>query len=128
MTIDIAILLAAIAAVESNTNDAAIGAKGERGRYQITRAVWERWMPQPEFPLGFGSWWEVGAHNPSLARWVADREIRYHIITELEKAGRVATAFAVAACWNVGVTGYIKHNQGAEYAWKVGDEYARRMK
>ena len=127
MTIDLAILLAAIAVVESNTNDAAIGAAGERGRYQITRDVWNRWMPDVLNPLSFGHGWEVGAHNPALARWVADREIRYHIIAELEKAGRVVTVFPIASCWNVGVTGYLKHDRGSEYAVKVAAEYARRM-
>ena len=128
MTIDIAILLASIAVVESNSDDAAIGAKGERGRYQITRDVWNRWMPDCLNPGSYGHGWDVGAHNPALARWVADREIRYHIITELEKSWRQVTAYAIAACWNAGVTGYIDHDRGSEYAWKVVDEYARRAK
>ena len=128
MTIDLAILLAAIATVESNTNDAAIGAAGERGRYQITREVWERWMPQPEYPPAFGSWWEVGSHDPGLSRWVATKHIEHHIIPELEKAGRAVTVYAIAACWNAGVTGYLTHDRGSEYAGKVCDEYARRCK
>ena len=128
MTIDTLILLAAIAAVESNTNDAAIGADGERGRYQITREVWWLWMPDCLNPGSFGHGFDTGAHNPALARWVAERHVKYHIIAELEKAGRVVTVFPVASCWNAGVTGYIEHDRGSEYAWKVCDEYARRMK
>jgi len=40
-------LLLAIAVVESGCNDAAIGRKGERGRHQLTRAVWHRYTKKP---------------------------------------------------------------------------------
>ena len=124
MTIDIAILLASIAVVESNTNDAAIGKAGERGRYQITREVWEKWLTPSRFhytDLAF----EIGAHSPSMSRHVASQHIKFTIIPELEKAGREVTVFAIASCWNAGVEGYLKHDRGSKYAWKVVQEYAR---
>ena len=125
MTIDIAILLAAIAAVESNTNDAAIGAAGERGRYQLTRAVWEQWLPSSAWHYNdYG--WEIGAHSPAMSYWVAKKHIEHHIIPELEKAGRAVTVYAIASCWNAGVTGYLTHDRGSVYAGKVLDEYGRR--
>ena len=131
MNIELAALLAAIAAVESNTNDAAIGAAGERGRYQLTRVVWEKWMPPPTDAPDFSrlaAWFEVGPHTHELSRWVAERHIKYCIIPELEKAGRQVTVFAVASCWNAGVEGYLKHDRGSEYAWSVLTQYARREK
>ena len=131
MTIDLALLLAAIAVVESNSEDAAIGAAGERGRYQITPAVWNEWMPFPPwsaYHCAFASAPHDGAHDPALSRWVAERHIKYTIIPELEKAGRQVTVFAIASCWNAGVTGYLKHDRGSRYAWKVVEEYARSEK
>jgi hypothetical protein len=126
MTIELATLLAAIAVVESNTNDAAIGKAGERGRYQITREVWEKWMPKSQARRLYGAGFDRGPHDPALSRWVAERHIKYGIIPELEKAGRQVTVFAVASCWNAGVEGYIKHDRGSKYAWKVVEEYARK--
>jgi hypothetical protein len=127
MTIELATLLAAIAVVESNTDDAAIGKAGERGRYQLTKEVWEQWMPDGNI-IGFGTWFEVGAHEPAVSRWVATQHIRFGIIPELEKAGREAMPFAIASCWNAGITGYLKHDRGSKYAWRVVKEYERRTK
>ena len=127
MTIELATLLAAIAVVESNSDDAAIGAAGERGRYQLTKEVWEQWMPDGNI-IGFGTWFEVGAHEPAVSRWVATQHIRFGIIPELEKAGRQVTPFAIASCWNAGIEGYLKHDRGSKYAWRVVKEYERREK
>jgi len=127
MTIDIAILLASIAVVESNTDDAAIGKAGERGRYQLTRAVWEQVLPPSRFHESDEEF-EFGAHSPALSRYVAAKHIELTIIPELEKAGREVTPFAVASCWNAGITGYLKHDRGSKYAWRVVKEYERRTK
>ena len=127
MTIDLAILLASIAVVESNSDDEAIGLAGERGRYQITREVWDKWMPRKSLYL-YKSLFEVGAHDHGMARWVAERHIRFSIIPELEKAGREVTVFAIASCWNAGIVGHLEHDRGSAYGWKVVDEYARRAK
>ena len=127
MTIDIAILLASIAVVESNSDDAAIGKAGERGRYQLTREVWEQVLPPSRFHESDEEF-EFGAHSLALSRYVAAKHIELTIIPELEKAGRKVTVFAVASCWNAGVTGYLKHNRGLVYGWKVVQEYKRREK
>jgi hypothetical protein len=127
MTIDIAILLASIAVVESNSDDAAIGKAGERGRYQLTKAVWEQVLPPSRFHESDEEF-EFGAHSLALSRYVAAKHIELTIIPALEKAGREVTVFAIASCWNAGVTGYIKHGRGSGYARKVVEEYAKREK
>ena len=89
--INIPILMAAIAIVESNTNDNAVGAAGERSRYQITPRVWNAYAVRGERP-----------ECPSHASRVGVAFINAEIIPALRRQNIPITAKTVAACWNFG--------------------------
>lgn len=111
--INIPILLVAIAAIESNHNDAAVGKDGERGRYQISMAVWNECTVQP-FLL---------AHDWMVAHWVAQRHIMCNIIPQLHARNIHITIEAIAGCWNAGVRGYCELERGRDYAKRVAAYY-----
>lgn len=84
--------LRAIAEVETGNNPRKVGRLGERGQYQFRQATWRQHTSQP-----FRS-----AHNPSVAHTVASQHYDW-IIQQIERSGKRATPYMVAAAWNSGV-------------------------
>jgi hypothetical protein len=114
MTFNLVIFLAALAHVESNTDDHAVGANGERGRYQITETVWHQWETMPHYKAQEEFW----------SFKVARRHIAW-----LHCNGVKATAYDTAVAWNCGLSAY-KGNVPAssrKFARRVAVEYRRRI-
>lgn len=107
------ILLAAIAIVESNNNDNAVGKAGERSRYQIMEYTWYKHSTMQ---------FETFACHDPIAKLVAENELR-DIVMSLHRARVDIDILSISACWNAGVTGYLKHHRGGEYARKVKLQY-----
>lgn len=102
-SIDIPALLTAIAAVESNQNDKAIGRRGERGRYQIRQSTWASY--------GRGRF-EIEAHNQPAAADCAVRYLRSLARLLLDHKHSVNVT-ELATLWNTG-TLLNGHNDYAE--------------
>jgi soluble lytic murein transglycosylase-like protein len=100
-TATLSIFLRAVALVESGDNPHAVGAMGERGRFQMMSAVVQ----------------SVGGHGErEAARW--ERQIE----RELLAAGIDPLPFNVALAWNAGMT-RVRAGRVPESAY----EYARRV-
>jgi hypothetical protein len=84
--------LRAIAEVETGNNPRKVGRLGERGQYQFRQGTWRQHSRQPF----------RDAHNPSVAHDVASRHYDW-ILQQLERSGKRATPFMVAAAWNSGI-------------------------
>jgi hypothetical protein len=102
--------LQAVVLVETAGNDNAIGAAGERSRYQIAPITWRQ--HEPNLPHS----WCKG----TLADAVALRHLRW-IRRNLPAKDRDDVA-VVAACWNLGLTGYRLHGVNA-YGRRVAAVY-----
>lgn len=92
------------------------GASGERGPWQITRAVWSLHMPGISF---------AKARQEGPARLCALKHIAW-LTRQLEARNVPATAFNLAACWNAGLTGYTTGRapvRAYEYAGRVENLY-----
>jgi len=103
--------LRAIAEVETGNNPRKVGRLGERGQYQFRLATWRQHTSRP-----FRE-----AHSPSVAYTVAARHYDW-ILQSLERNGKRATPFMIAAAWNSGVT---RVNSGRIPA--VSRDYAQRV-
>ncbi len=98
MTISLTVLLAAIAAVETGSSkapDLAVGAAGERSRYQISAAVWRAHAAEPgvdgaDFVSAAGD--RVKAEIVATARLIA-------ITKALEAAHITVTVESLAGAW-----------------------------
>jgi hypothetical protein len=112
MSINITCLLAAIAIIETGGDDHAIGPCGERGRYQITEAVWREETGQT------AAHWRRYASRPEWSRYVAARRLR-RIITVL---GAEATPYRIACRWNAGVRSRYG-SRTRDYAGRVAAVY-----
>ncbi|MFA7266035.1 MAG: lytic transglycosylase domain-containing protein [Candidatus Nanopelagicales bacterium] len=97
----LSVFLRAVALVESADNAHAVGAAGERGRFQITPAV-------AAVCGGYG--------DPSAVRW--ERQLE----RELLAAGIDPLPFNVALAWNAG-PGAVKRGTVPESSY----DYARRV-
>ncbi len=120
--INYTILLAALAVVESDSTDTAIGKAGERSRYQITASVWYEHTMEP-----FSS-----ARIRGIAERVALDHIQHCIEPALKRAGREVTIHAIAGCWNMGISGYLNTKPTPQkrrtYIKHVVDNYNRLLK
>ena len=85
--------LRAVAEVETGNNPRKIGRLGERGQYQFRLKTWRQHTRRP-----FGE-----AHHPTIAHQVASRHYDW-ILQTLERNGRRATPYMIAAAWNSGVS------------------------
>lgn len=88
------------------------GARGERGPWQITRAVWALHMPGKPF---------AQARQAAPARACALKHVRW-IAAQLEARGVDASAFNLALAWNAGLEG-ATHGRAPERAY----DYARAV-
>jgi hypothetical protein len=84
--------LRAIAEVETGNNPRKVGRLGERGQYQFRQATWGQHTKHPF----------RDAHNPAVAHAVASRHYDW-ILQQLERSGKRATPYMVAAAWNSGI-------------------------
>lgn len=85
--------LRAIAEVETGNNPRKVGRLGERGQYQFRQMTWRQHTKQPF----------RDAHNPAVAHAVAARHYDW-ILQQIERSGKRATPYMVAAAWNSGVS------------------------
>lgn len=109
--IDLGRLLDAIAQVESGGNDQAVGAHGERGRYQIREETWR--AIAPNYPFIF-------AHDPAISRKVAMRHLEW--LAQRVACREPACANIIAIAWNAGV-----HAATDGYATPEQKDYAQRV-
>lgn len=86
MPANLLLLAAAIAAVETGLSPQEIGAAGERGPHQFTRATWEETVPGVDFVL---------ALDPDISERVAALRLQY-----LQEHRGTTTVFALAQQWN----------------------------
>lgn len=100
MKIDLHRLAHAIAKQESGCSDMAVGANGERGRYQFQEQLWRSITP-----VFFGA-----AHDPVTATRVAIRHLEW-LAQKLRKNLRAPfwTAYDLALAWKSGPNAVI-HN------------------
>ena len=120
IVVDRKIFLRAIDEVESGGRDAARGAAGERGRYQLTQRVWSQHTASPF----------KHAHRRDLAHAVAEQHFDW-IVNQLEMAGWPADVESVALAWNAGLTATINCRTPAssqDYAQRVCNLYADMLK
>jgi hypothetical protein len=110
-------VLAAIAVVESNTNDQAVGALGERGRYQMTQQALTEVNEVTDAHFVHRQ-----LSDPAVARSAA---VEYMLIVSLNMPRNVNKAEWLARCWNGGPTGYYKRSTAA-YWLKVKAEMTRQ--
>lgn len=122
MSIQLSWLLAAIAAVESNSNPLAIGKHGELSAYQMTREVWETYAKPDVEPFATAS----TPHGEPAAQ-IAE----LHLIAlnkQLHAAGVPVTVANLAAAWHEGAHGAIQHalhhTPPSDYAQRVANLYA----
>lgn len=88
-----AVVLRAIANVESQGNPRRVGRLGERGLYQFRRATW-RQHTRENFSR---------AHHPEIATTVAHRHYNW-IVRELRANGFEGSPYEVALAWNAGLS------------------------
>ena len=113
--VNVSRLIAAIAAVETGNDDQAIGAAGERTRYQISRAVWEKYSDVPF----------VRAHQyPGDARKVA----RAYVAEIQKRTGRRTSVYHIALAWNAGPNRHVYTRHSHDYARRVMNIYEEGTK
>lgn len=88
MTTTLAILLAALAQIETGGNDRAVGKAGEISRYQLKRDIWHVWTRQKAY-----------AHEP-LATTIAVKELNARVRVFRLATRREPTPYEVYALWN----------------------------
>ncbi len=98
--VDLPRLLQAVAQVESGCDDKAVGKRGERGRYQLSPAVWGQHARKQPFTL---------AHNATESKVVADHHIQW-LLDRLRFASIELTPYNIALAWNAGFSA-MTHNK-----------------
>ena len=109
--LDVARLLAAIAAVESGNHMAKIGLRGERSAWQLTRRAWSQ--------VSTRDWSD--AFDRKAAEEVAGAYVRY-LAAEITRRGEEATPYRVALAFHVGMNG-LRSDAALAYARRVQNLY-----
>ena len=109
------VFLHAIATVETNRNNTAVGKAGERGQYQFMRATWEQYSKTPHsecarFPD------EIERVAEAHLNWIKKTLTKNHIEISVENC---------AAIWNAGWGNFRKGFRPREYIRKVKAEYSK---
>lgn len=115
VSVDRRTFLRAIAAVESGDRDSAQGQAGERGRYQLTRAVWQQ-HTKADFRH---------AHRRIFAYAIAEKHFDW-LVGGLLAANFRADVERLALCWNAGLSAVVNNRipqASREYAERVGNIY-----
>lgn len=115
--LNIALLLAAISAVESGDNDLAVGKRGEVSRYQMLPAVWSRYNRH----FGKSAPW----HDPQIAVIVAGSHIRW-LQSQLPGALKDDPG-VIILCWKKGATGAKKLLYNTNLAPPKTQDYCERV-
>jgi hypothetical protein len=113
-------VLQAIADVETSDNPMAVGHQGELSVYQIKREVWVHYSAMP-FKASRRGWkdFQDEADRVALAHLA-------HVTKELQAAHIQVTAYALALCWNAGITAVVEHRystRNGDYATRVNNLY-----
>lgn len=121
MKLDISIFLAAVAIVESDTKDDAVGRSGELSRYQISPLVWNHYSDRHHSPT-----------NQEHAELVARRFIDQELAPRVEQAKLETEELEVtllASMWNWGPKAadryYERPPSVVHFAGDVATEYQR---
>jgi hypothetical protein len=101
MTINITLILSAIAAVETGSNPHAVGKHHELSAYQISAEVWAQHTAKTKEPFALAS------TNAQLAEHVATEHLIY-LTREMERAGVPITVENLAYAWNSGPAAAIR--------------------
>lgn len=106
--------LRALALVETRNYPFAVGAHGERTKYQITKAVWEKY-----------NWWvdfdRAGWHQ------VEATDVAVSYIKDIELIAKPATVEELAARWNCGPYRKTIPKSSIEFGKRVGNLYWRQF-
>ena len=103
-------LLCAIALVETGVDDHAVGAHGERGRYQISEVVWKQ---HSHLHFDF-------AHDPITATSVANTHLRWLVKHEV-----LVLPDHLAFAWHHGLLAYCRHH--TKYGAHIHDDFSTRV-
>lgn len=115
VTVDRKTFLRAIGAIESGDRDSARGQAGERGRYQLTRAVWEQHC-KADFKH---------AHRRVFAYAVAEKHFDW-LVGGLLAADLPADVEHLALCWNAGLSATVNNrvpSSTRDYAKRIENLY-----
>lgn len=135
MTIQLAILLAALASVETGGKkhpDTAVGRAGERSRYQISRAVWQQHAAEAQrelaklaHPPAWTGDFAADSADPVKAAAVGEQHLIY-LCRQLEKNRQPVTVETLAAAWKSPAAAFQGHSSASarDYAARVGNLYA----
>ena len=124
MSISIQLLLAAIASVETGSQanpDLAIGHAGERGRFQLSQAVWEQHAKDyGVLPGDFAA----DASDPVIAASRAEAHLLW-LTKQLEAHGRPVTVETLAEAWRSPAATFAGHATAGvkDYAQRVANLY-----
>lgn len=99
LTMSACIDLATLGRIESGNDDSAIGAAGERGRYQISMVAWREVMASEP---------HQNAHDPRRASIAARRYLELCARRFEARRGRKPSAKELWLCWNLGVEGALR--------------------
>ena len=88
---DVSAFKRAVCQVESGCDDAKVGLRGERGRYQFMEATWKQYTTLPH----------VAAHVRANSEMVMDKHCRWMALA-LKKLGRETTVRNMALLHNAG--------------------------
>lgn len=115
----LASLLIALAEIESNNNDRAVGRDGERSRYQIRQATWEE-HAIPSWPF------RDAVYYPKAKTVASSILLSYQDRFE-QMTGRHAMPRDIYVLWNMGVDGYAGCGYDFQRVPKVVRERAERF-
>lgn len=114
----LAVLLFAIGSVESGNDDYAVSRTGDRGRFQISAAVWAEHSARPH----------TYATNRVESERVARAHIERCIVPEIRRRGLTVTVFRIAGSWNGGPRGHLDRGRSKGYAARVEAMYKVRLR
>lgn len=113
MTLNVAVLLWAIAQVESGGNDRLIGTSGERSKYQISATVWRQHTKEPFSRCRGKRATEIATKH---VRWLQRRVGNYR-----------DDAYIVAYAYHVGLSSWEYNPKHRDYACRVRSLYWERL-
>ena len=108
-------LLEAISQVESGANDFAVGARGERGRFQIQTLTWSAYSKSRNYT------------DAKVSRDVAERHLHFCRTQFRDATGRDPSDFDAAVMWTAGFAGYRRKDFKPERLTRSVRNYATRV-
>lgn len=115
--VDLGRLADCIAQVETGGSDRAVGAQGERGRFQISPVVWHQHAGAADI---------AGAHNPIDGRAIALKHLAW-MAGLMQRRQIEPSVYRLALGWNAGLSRATRGqptSRQKDYAQRVANLYA----